>query len=197
MCVGRVQIVRPSGRRENTPASRWRLTPVARPAEKATRVSLSINMSCAKGFLRPKRPEWRATFLSRSAKRSRPRTRRDPRRAKIGTEVIRAGYQVVPDVLVRYQGRLGLSPTDVCVLLNLGAHWWYPESQPSPRSQTIAHRMNVHVRMVQRSLSSLKAAGFIDLHKEGGRRHYDLKPLVGRRSARREGPLSRVRRVYL
>ncbi len=96
---------------------------------------------------------------------------------------------MVPDVLVRYQGRLGLSPTDVCVLLNLGAHWWYPESQPSPRSQTIAHRMNVHVRMVQRSLSSLKAAGFIDLHKEGGRRHCDLKPLVKRLEALAERDL--------
>ncbi len=113
-----------------------------------------------------------------------PQDRRDRAEQKFGTEVIRAGYQVVPDVLARYQGRLGLSPTDVCVLLNLGAHWWYPESQPSPRSQTIAHRMNVHVRMVQRSLSSLKAAGFITLHKEGGRRHYHTP-----RSARREGPL--------
>lgn len=118
-----------------------------------------------------------------------PQDRRDRAEQKFGTDVIRAGYQVVPDVLVRYQGRLGLSPTDVCVLLNLGAHWWYPESQPSPRSQTIAHRMNVHVRMVQRSLSSLKAAGFIDLHKEGGRRHYDLKPLVKRLEALAERDL--------
>jgi predicted transcriptional regulator len=89
-----------------------------------------------------------------------------------------AGYQVVPDVLVRYQGRLGLSPTDLCVLLNLGAHWWYPESQPSPRSSTIARRMNIHVRQVQRSLRALKDAGLIDVQKENGRRSYDLKPLV-------------------
>ena len=81
---------------------------------------------------------------------------------------------------MRYQGRLGLSPTDLCVLLNLGAHWWYPESQPCPRSTTIARRMNIHVRKVQRSLSALRKGGLIDVRKEGGRRYYDLLPLVRR-----------------
>ena len=109
-----------------------------------------------------------------------PQDRRERAEQKYGSEVIRAGFQVVPDVLVRYQGRLGLSSTDLCVLLNLGAHWWYPESQPSPRSQTIAHRMNIHVRMVQRSLKSLKASGLIDVRKERGRRYYDLRPLAKR-----------------
>jgi hypothetical protein len=109
-----------------------------------------------------------------------PRERRDRAEQKFGLEVVLAGYQIVPDVLVRYQGRLGLAPIDMCVLLNLGAHWWYADNQPSPRSRTIAHRINTHVRNVQRSLRSLRNAGLVEMQRVGGRRQYDLKPLAKR-----------------
>ena len=38
-----------------------------------------------------------------------------------------AGFQPVPDLLLKNQKKLGLSVTDLVVLLNVLMHWWYPE----------------------------------------------------------------------
>src|SRR5436190_4125087 len=55
----------------------------------------------------------------------------------------RYGYQVLPDVLLRNQHRLGLTPTDLVVLINILMHWWEraPTRLPHPRPEQIAHRM--------------------------------------------------------
>ena len=61
---------------------------------------------------------------------------------------------LVPDVLLKSQTSLGLNATELVVLLNLTMHWWFPKQKPFPRSQTIAQRMGVDVRTVQRAMSS-------------------------------------------
>ena len=91
-----------------------------------------------------------------------------------------AGFQAVPDLLFKHQYHLGLSPTDVVVLLNVLMHWWYPHKKPFPRPQTIAKRMGVNPRTVQRSLNSLEKLGIIDRErkKTGGVVYIDPAPLV-------------------
>lgn len=79
--------------------------------------------------------------------------------AKYGEASI-AGFQAVPDLLLKHQRELGLSPTDLAVLLNVLMHWWYPEKKPFPRSTTIAKRMGVTPRTVQRSLQQLEELGW-------------------------------------
>ncbi len=98
--------------------------------------------------------------------------------AKYGEASV-AGFQAVPDLLLKHQGNLGLSPTDLTVLLNVLMHWWYPEQKPFPRSTTIAKRMGVTPRTVQRSLQQLEDLGLLVREKDtGGPTYLDPSPLV-------------------
>src|SRR5665213_3675946 len=68
------------------------------------------------------------------------------------------GFQVLPDLLLRYQRDLKLTPNDVVVLLNLTMAWWDQDRPPFPRMTTIARRMNASERTVQRSIERLRKA---------------------------------------
>lgn len=76
-------------------------------------------------------------------------------------EAALAGFQAVPDLLLRRQHELRLNTTDLVVLLNILMHWWYADSPPFPRPTSIAQRMGLSVRSVQRSVKDLEAMGFI------------------------------------
>ena len=90
-----------------------------------------------------------------------------------------AGFQAVPDLLLKHQRELSLSPTDLAVLLNVLMHWWYPEKKPFPRSTTIARRMGVTPRPVQRSLQQLEELGLLVREKDArGPTYLDPTPLV-------------------
>lgn len=100
-------------------------------------------------------------------------------------EAARGGFQVVPDILLKKQVELGLSATDMLVLLNLSMHWWYADKKPFPRTTTIAARMGIDVRTVQRSLRKLGDLQLLERmveHSEQGneRTVCDLTKLVGR-----------------
>ena len=81
-----------------------------------------------------------------------------------------AGFVAVPMSLLRLQTQYGLTATDMMVLINLIAHWW--DARPVyPRTTTIAKRMGVTKRTVQRSLQALIKKGFLDRDwLEDGRR---------------------------
>lgn len=74
----------------------------------------------------------------------------------------RTGYTAVPNVLVRSQARLGLSTTEMVVLLNLLLHWWEPDNWPYPHPAHIAHRMGVSRRTVERALGTLQTKGLVE-----------------------------------
>jgi len=86
-----------------------------------------------------------------------PRTNAE---AKWG-DAIKAGYQVFPDALVRGQHLLKLTATDMVVIANLNQAWWYVDRLPYLQPQTIAKRMGVSERSVQRSLKRLRKKGFL------------------------------------
>ena len=103
-------------------------------------------------------------------------------------EAGKAGFQVLPDMLLKKQGELGLSANDVLVLLNLTMHWWFAEQRPFPRTTTIAKRMGVDIRTVQRSMKNLIDLGLVKKVTEtppnGAERQVcDLSGLVRRLSA--------------
>jgi predicted transcriptional regulator len=96
-----------------------------------------------------------------------------------------AGFQVVPNILIRSQNLLDLDPIDLVVLLNLMSHWWEKQDVPFIAPSKIARRMNVSTRTVERHLKGLEKKGFLRRCKpqrsEDGQytRGYDLQPLVG------------------
>lgn len=94
-----------------------------------------------------------------------------------------AGWQALPDVLLKYQYRLKLNPTEMMVLLNVLSYWWYVETLPFPRVSTIAKRMDVTPRTVQRALTKLYQRKLLIKKKHQTsnneeREVYDPAPLV-------------------
>lgn len=71
------------------------------------------------------------------------------------------GFLALPEVLIRCQHRLGLTSTEMMVLINVLMHWWYPDRKPFPGNYAIANRMGVSRRTVQRAIKSIEAKGLI------------------------------------
>lgn len=80
---------------------------------------------------------------------------------KWGKAVMDRGYTIVPSLLLWGQQRLGLSPAQLIVLLQIISHWWEPDKNPYPSKKTIAIRLDRSERQIQRYLTDLELAGFI------------------------------------
>ena len=76
-------------------------------------------------------------------------------------QALDAGYQILPDALIRGQSLLQLSATDLVVLVNITQAWWYAERLPYLKPLTIARRMGISERSVQRSLKRLRDRGLL------------------------------------
>jgi len=128
----------------------------------------------------------RATLSPSQARANRARriaVENDPEtvsREKWG-EALDAGFQVLPDTLLKHQGALDLTPTDLVVAINLTMQWWTLESLPFPTTVTIARRMGTSPRTVQRSLLRLEELGLVKrVRRRGQRTAFDLTPLAAR-----------------
>ena len=95
------------------------------------------------------------------------------------------GFTVVPWVLLRRQAELGVDSDEMLVLLHLIASWWHVDELPFPRTSTIASRMQISTRTVQRALQRLEAKNLVKRVQGVGRNSesitkYDLNGLVAR-----------------
>lgn len=112
--------------------------------------------------------------------------------------VAEVGYQAVPDVLILKQSELGLTSAELNALLNLTAHWWRPQDFVFPGAATIARRMNVTQRTVQRIISSLAKKGFIKKNRTAkGDIFFDMTPLKEKLAPVAEKLLEERRRLRL
>lgn len=95
------------------------------------------------------------------------------------------GWTAVPTVLFFLQNEKKLSPVAFNTLLNLIVHWWNLQEWPHPSMESLAIRMGVSVRTVQRAINDLEKANLLDKkptsksdNRYGGRNIYDLTKLV-------------------
>jgi len=103
-----------------------------------------------------------------------------PVREKFGAAVD-GGFLAIPNILLKNQENLGLTSTNMVVLLNVLSYWWYPEKKPYPRSTTIAKRMGLSPRAVQRSLRQLQTLELLERERANDDRTYlNPEPLVER-----------------
>lgn len=103
-------------------------------------------------------------------------------RAKWG-EALGVGFSIVPDVLFKYQHRLGLTPFDVVLLLNIASHWWKADELPYPRLSKLAERMGTTPRTIERRVAALEQTGLLrrlpkERHDGLAIRRFDLSGLV-------------------
>lgn len=105
---------------------------------------------------------------------------------KWGQKVMDLGFCLVPSLLLRAQRRLNLSPTQLAVLLQLCDFWWDKDRKPFPSKETLAQRLSLSERQVQRYIADLEQEGLV--HRvdrrasNGGKLSniYDLSGLVSR-----------------
>lgn len=104
---------------------------------------------------------------------------------KWGESALSMGWTAIPASLFFLQNTLSISPVAFNVLLNLITHWWKADEWPHPSQQSVAGRMGVSTRTVQRGLDELEEFGILikiktarEDKKYRGRNIYDLSGLV-------------------
>jgi predicted transcriptional regulator len=75
--------------------------------------------------------------------------------------VIDRGYSIVPAILMWGQARLGITPNEMNVLLQIISHRWSPGNDPWIAKETIAARIGKDARTIQRCLTSLEKKGLV------------------------------------
>jgi hypothetical protein len=107
---------------------------------------------------------------------------------KWGSDVVSAGFTSLPNHLlsinqfVRKEGRL--TPTELLTLFQILSAWWHADRLPFPSKATIAKRLGLSPRQVQRALNGLEEKGYITrvarFYQNRGRasNSYDLTKMV-------------------
>ena len=97
-------------------------------------------------------------------------------------DAAQVGFSQIPDTLLKAQYVLGISPLELNILLNLISYWWKAKDQPFPSSSSIARRIGIQPRTVQKAIKGMSDRGIIGRApisgKGAGRSKYDLSPLV-------------------
>lgn len=107
---------------------------------------------------------------------------------KWGKAVMAHGYCIFPSILLQAQSRLGVSAQEMVVLLQLAEHWWKADSKVFPKKETIAQRVGLSTRQLQRHIQRLEELKLVQRKERyrGGLRtsnEYDLKGLVEKLAA--------------
>jgi len=101
-------------------------------------------------------------------------------------EVIALGYTAVPDLLLSRMAALGLTPTELVVLLQLLRYWWTFAQLPFPSKRKLAQAMGCSEKNIQKVIKRLEERGFVtrvERRNERDSSHtnlYDLDPLVSK-----------------
>jgi DNA-binding transcriptional ArsR family regulator len=105
---------------------------------------------------------------------------------KWGAAVMKLGFCIVPSLLLRAQRRLKLNPTQLAVLMQLCDYWWDPARKPYPSKESLAQRLGLSARQLQRHIADLEQADLVKRiprkGNNGGKlsNTYDLSGLVAR-----------------
>jgi len=80
---------------------------------------------------------------------------------KWSSELIEAGWTVLPAALIEHQRALGLDAIDINIILHLANRWWTADNRPMPSKNTIAIAMNIDPSTVRRRIQRMEKAGLI------------------------------------
>jgi len=89
---------------------------------------------------------------------------KDTRKAsekKFGKPVMDVGFCITPSLLMKAQARIGLNPVQFNIVMHLLDQWWTAERRPWPSKSTIAERMGMSARQIQRHIAEMEGAGLV------------------------------------
>lgn len=102
---------------------------------------------------------------------------------KWGKDALSLGWTPIPTALLFLQSDLGLTAVEMNILIHLLSHWWKVNDKVYPSQDSIAARMGVSKRTVQRGIDRLESLKILEVQstprngKYYGRNIYNLKPL--------------------
>ena len=105
---------------------------------------------------------------------------------KWGKLVMKAGFCIIPSLLLRAQQRLKINPIQLALLMHIADYWWDVDRKPFPAKKTLGERLGIGPRQVQRHLADLEKAGLLSRiprtakHRGKLSNEYDLSGLVER-----------------
>lgn len=96
-----------------------------------------------------------------------------------GEPVMKFGFAAVPNLLLRHQRDLEISPVEMCVLLQVYRYWWFSDRPPFPTVAQLERALPVKKRTIQRALRSLADKGLLIRRPAGPRKRpeYDFSGL--------------------
>ncbi|MEX3946013.1 helix-turn-helix domain-containing protein [Paraburkholderia sp. BR10937] len=107
---------------------------------------------------------------------------RFPIQEKFGDALL-PGFTVIPAILLREQRTLHLSDGEMLVTMHLLLAWWERDRLPYTKPATVARRMGVTARTVQRHMKGLEEKGYLTRvagEEEKEKVSFDLAPLVSK-----------------
>ena len=69
-----------------------------------------------------------------------------------GKRIKNHGFAAIPTIMVRAQHRLGVNPTQFCIMVQLLEYWRPPERAPFPTKQQLADRIGVSQSTIQTNM---------------------------------------------
>ena len=92
---------------------------------------------------------------------------KDPKKKVSSTEkiwgkaVYSLGYTGIPSILIQGQRRLGITPTQMNIIIQLLDYWREPSRKPFPTKNELAERLDVTAKTIQNNIRALEKAGLI------------------------------------
>ncbi|TKR30456.1 helix-turn-helix domain-containing protein [Luteimonas gilva] len=78
-----------------------------------------------------------------------------------GKAVCSHGYAGIPSILIKGQRRLGLSPMQLNICIQLLDYWFDPARKPFPSKKDLAQRIGCTEKTVQNNVREMEKAGLI------------------------------------
>lgn len=78
-----------------------------------------------------------------------------------GTAVLGHGFTSIPSILIQAQTRLGITPLQMNIIVQLLDYWHDPQRKPFPTKRQIGERIGVNEKTIQNNIRALETAGLV------------------------------------
>lgn len=78
-----------------------------------------------------------------------------------GSKIMDHGFTAIPNILLRAQGRLGLTTTQFNILAQLLSYYFDPSKPPFPSKRELATRIKITPQTLRINIKALEDAGFL------------------------------------
>lgn len=78
-----------------------------------------------------------------------------------GAKVYSHGYTGVPNILLRAQHRLGITPTQLSIIVQLLSYYYDPLRPPFPTKRELAKRIGITEQTIRINIKALEEAGLV------------------------------------